>query len=100
MSDHMHCCCMCGKLERWNKNWSHYSSIRESEDGDPIAKFCCDECAKKAGPKCEAITDEMKKNAALLEKQANDLTTNSLTGWEAASKLRQQVIAMGGTPIV
>lgn len=63
MSDRLHCCCICGKVDFWGDSWSWYGSVRDEDDDLPVAKFCSKECASKAGRNAENVTDEMKAHA-------------------------------------
>lgn len=60
----LHCCCVCGHLDVWNKNWSWYGSYREMEDGVALPKFCSARC-KKVGHR--AVTIEMAEEARAAE---------------------------------
>ena len=56
---HLHCCCVCGKLEPWSKGWSWYGSYKDLEDCTPVKKFCSDRCRKQE----KAVTPEMAADA-------------------------------------
>ena len=51
----LHCCVVCGILERWSDSWIWYGSYQEEDDGVPVQKFCSEKC--KANQR--AVTIEM-----------------------------------------
>lgn len=63
----LHACCVCRVVAPWSEGWSSFCSMREIDEGLPIAKFCSEACAESAGPKCERITEKMKEEARDLE---------------------------------
>ena len=63
----LHCCCICGKLEPWNNNWTCYASVKELDDQVPIPKFCSPACRSEGGSRAQKVTKEMKRAAKDLE---------------------------------
>lgn len=64
----LHCCCICGMVAPWGRtSWSWYGSIKDEDDGFPLAKFCSPACAIKAGDKAVKVSDEMKEKARAAE---------------------------------
>jgi hypothetical protein len=63
----LHCCCICGRLDRWGDGWSCYCSIKDLEDGVPIPKFCSLKCRNRGGPDAANVTEEMKRVAKAAE---------------------------------
>jgi hypothetical protein len=59
----LHCCCICGNLGLWDDGWSWFGSVKDEDEGKPLAKFCTSKCAAKAGPNCENVTEAMKRAA-------------------------------------
>lgn len=59
----LHCCCICGKLEPWNRQWVYYGSIEEEENGVPLPKFCSAACSRLGGEDASAVTMEMRQAA-------------------------------------
>lgn len=44
----IHRCSVCGTEGHWSKDWSWFGSIRDIEDGNPVEKFCSDDCKEKS----------------------------------------------------
>ncbi len=59
----LHACCMCGEVGLWGATWSWFGSLKDEDDGTPVAKFCTSICAAKAGANCINVTAEMKQTA-------------------------------------
>lgn len=59
----LHCCCICGAVDRWRDSWTTYCSEADIDDSVPIPKFCSDDCRARGGPKACNVTDAMKKVA-------------------------------------
>ena len=53
VSDVLHTCSLCGKVERWGETWEWYGSYKDIDDGKPIIKVC--------GQPCKAQPEEIKK---------------------------------------
>jgi hypothetical protein len=91
----LHCCCICGALETWNPHrWSTYCSLKELDDGIPIAKFCSQTCRAKGGHNAESVTDAMKMKAREAEWREPALAYREQTStekyWDAAMAQKRQ----------
>src|SRR5262249_22402485 len=88
----LHCCCICGKLQPWDNNWSTYCSEKEIDDGTAIPKFCSVECRNAGGENASKVTNEMKHKARDSEWREPILIWREMTDKEkyAEAKRRQQ----------
>lgn len=86
----LHCCCICGNVGVWNLNWNYYGSIKELDDGDPVAKFCNDLCQRQAGKNCENVSLEMKAAAHAKEMREPELVYREATDREKYNAARNQ----------
>ena len=59
----LHCCCVCGNLSTWGKDWSCYASYKDMDDGVPYPKFCSDACRDSGGVTAERISEDMARKA-------------------------------------
>lgn len=55
----LHCCCVCGKLDVWQRGWSCFCSVRGIDDGDLFPKFCSAKCQNAGGDNATGVTPEM-----------------------------------------
>lgn len=39
-----HECCICGKVGKWDKNWSWYGSFLDMDNGKELGKCCSKPC--------------------------------------------------------
>lgn len=56
----LHCCCICGRLDTWGTSWSYFGSLKDLDDGAPVAKFCSEVCKAAGGRRAGRVTDDAK----------------------------------------
>ena len=78
----LHCCCICGRLDRWRDAWSFYGSYKDEEDGVPLPKFCSVKCRNRGGPEASFVTEEMKAAARDAEWREPDIVYRQATDKE------------------
>jgi hypothetical protein len=44
----LHECCVCRKTAPWDAGWGWYGSMQQIDDGDPVIKWCSDQCMASA----------------------------------------------------
>ncbi len=95
----LHCCCICGRLEAWRKDWTAHYSIKDLDDGNPIPKFCSDACKRKGGHRASAVTVEMKQTARNAELREPNIVYREATDEEkyraAAGQQRREKDRVG-----
>ena len=59
----LHCCCICGKLDMWDDNWSWFGSVKDLDDESAFPKFCSAGCKAAGGEDAYNVTKGMKQKA-------------------------------------
>lgn len=78
----LHCCCICGKLDTWDRVWTTYCSEKDIDDEVPIPKFCSSPCREKGGKNASNVTQAMKQTAKDAEWRAPEIAYREQTQQE------------------